>query len=226
MSNILIIAPHADDEVLGCGGSINYFKRKGYKINIAILTNASKGDEIKYSKKYISNLRNEAIKSHKILGVNETTFYEFPAPYLDQFPIAKIADAVKNIIRKTKPKIMFIPHIGDSHVDHQIIHKACLIASRPITNYFVPLILSYETLSETEWGPKKYDLIFDPNFYISLSNKDIQKKLAAFKIYKSQIKKNYHPRSIKSIKALAQNRGSNISKEFAEAFIVIRNIIK
>ena len=54
---------------------------------------------------------------------------------------------------------MFIPHIGDSHVDHQIIHKACL-ASRPITNYFIPLILSYETLSETEWGPKKYELYF------------------------------------------------------------------
>ena len=88
----------------------------------------------------------------------------------------------------------------------------------------MPLILSYETLSETEWGVKKNNLQFVPNYFISLNKLDIKKKLDSFKIYKSQLKKNYHPRSLRSIKALAKYRGSNISKEFAEAFMLIRYI--
>ncbi len=224
MSNILIIAPHADDEILGCGGSINFFKRKGHKIFVAILTNASKGDSKKFSEKYITNLRKEALKSHKSLGIRETFFYDFPAPYLDQYPIAKISDSLKKLFLKIKPKILFIPHLEDSHIDHQIIHRASLVAARPISNNSIPLILSYETLSETEWSVKKNNSYFIPNYFISLSSLDMKKKLSAFKFYKSQNKKNYHPRSIESIKALASHRGSNISKKFAEGFLLIRNI--
>lgn len=226
MKNILIIAPHADDEVLGCGGAINFYKRKGYKIYVAILTNANKGDKIKFSENYITNVRKESIKAHKYLGIKETFFYEFPAPYLDQYPIAKVSDELKKLINKINPHILFIPHLGDAHIDHQIIHKASLIASRPLSPKSIQLILSYETLSETEWGVKKDNLYFIPNYYIELSSNDIKKKISAFNFYKSQIKKNNHPRSINSIKSLAKYRGSNISRNFAEAFLLIRNIEK
>ncbi len=224
MKKILIIAPHADDEVLGCGGTINFYKRKGFKIYVAILTNANKGDKDKFSEKYIVNVRKESLKAHKYLGVKETFFYEFPAPFLDQYPIAKISDELNKLINKIKPEILFIPHLGDSHVDHQIVHKACLVASRPLTNKCIPKILSYETLSETEWGVKKNNLHFIPNYYIELSSIDIKKKISAFNFYKSQTKKNHHPRSLNSIKSLAMYRGSNISRHFAEAFLLIRNI--
>ena len=226
MSNILIIAPHADDEILGCGGSINFFRRKGYDVYVAILTNANKGDETKYSEKYIYNLRKEAIKSHKHLGVSGTFFFEFPAPFLDQYPIAKISESIKKIITKIKPKKLFIPHLNDSHVDHQIIHKACMVAARPVGKVKIEEVLSYETLSETEWGLRNNDNYFIPNYFIILNKNDIKKKLGAFKFYKSQIKKNNHPRSLKSIEALSINRGSNISENYAEAFILVRKISK
>ena len=175
MSNILIIAPHADDEVLGCGGSINYFKRNGYNIFVSILTNANIGDKKKYSQKYILNLRKEALKSHKYLGIKKTFFYDFPAPFLDQYPIAKIADELSKLFRKLEPKILFIPHLGDSHVDHQIVHQASLVGARPLKNNDIPLILSYETLSETEWSAKKNKLYFDPNYFIALNKRDVKK---------------------------------------------------
>ena len=226
MSNILVIAPHADDEILGCGGSINFFIRKGYKVYVAILTNGNKGDKKKYSEKYIDGLRKEALKSHKYLGISKTFFFEFPAPYLDQYPIAKISDSIKKLIEKINPQKLFIPHLHDSHVDHQIIHKASLVAARPIGKVKIEEVYSYETLSETEWGSKNKNFYFIPNQYIIINKKDLIKKLSAFKFYKSQIKKNNHPRSLKSIEALAINRGSNISEKYAEAFIMLRKILK
>ena len=181
MSNVLIIAPHADDEVLGCGGSINYLKRKGYDVFVAILTNANKGDKEKYSEEYIIKIRKEALKSHKYLGVKKTFFYDFPAPFLDQYPIAKIADQLNQLFYKIKPSILFIPHLGDAHVDHQITHQASLIAARPLNKKCIPTILAYETLSETEWSAKKNKLYFEPNYFISLTTTDIKKKIMAFK---------------------------------------------
>ena len=226
MPNILIIAPHADDEILGCGGVINFYKRKGYKVFIAILTNANKGDNKKFSENYIINLRKESLQAHSYLGIKETFFYDFPAPNLDQYPLAKISDTLRKLLLKIKPLTLFIPHLGDSHVDHQIIHKASLVASRPLPKNKIPLILSYETLSETEWGDKSNNSYFIPNYFFELSSLDINKKINAFNFYKSQKKKNSHPRSTKSIKALAVHRGSNISSKFAEGFLLIRNIIK
>ena len=90
--NILIIAPHCDDEILGCGATINYFQKLNFNIFVLIITNANNGNNLKYSKKYIDNLRKEALSAHKLLKVSKTFFLEFPAPCLDQVPISEIAE--------------------------------------------------------------------------------------------------------------------------------------
>ena len=224
MKNILVIAPHADDEILGCGGSINFYQKKGFNIYVAIMTNANRGNDKRYPIRFIENLRNEAIKSHNFLKITKTFFFDFAAPKLDQEPISIISDQISNIIKKIKPQKTFIPHIGDSHVDHQIIHKAALVALRPLYKNYHSDILSYETLSETEWGIKNNNSVFVPNHYVKLSKKDIDNKIKAFNFYKTQIKKYPHPRSKENILNLAKYRGSNISEKFAEAFNVIRTI--
>ena len=222
MKNILIIAPHADDEILGCGGSISYFRESGYKIFVAIMTNANQGDSKLYTKKYINKVRAEATNAHKLLKISETFFFDFPAPKLDQEPIASISKTILDLINKIKPEKTFIPHIGDSHIDHQIIHKASLVALRPINKFQCPEIFSYETLSESEWGLKDPSSLFMANCFIKLSKNQIDKKIEAFGLYKSQIKKYPHPRSKKNILNLAKYRGSNICIKYAEAFYSIR----
>lgn len=224
MKNILIIAPHSDDEILGCGGSINHFIKKGYKIIIAIMTNANKGNPKVYPKKYIDIVRNEALKSHKYLGVHKTFFFDFAAPKLDQEPISLISDAIYDLIKNINPEKTFIPHFGDSHIDHQIIHKASLVALRPLDKCKKTEIYSYETLSETEWGQKDLNSFFLANYFIKLTKNDLLKKQNAFNFYKSQHKKFPHPRSKQHILNLAKYRGGNISEEYAEAFSVIRII--
>ncbi len=224
MNNILIIAPHADDEILGCGGMIDKFSSNGHKIFVAIMTNANKGDPQRFSLNYIKSLREEALKSHKYLKIKKTFFFDFAAPNLDQVPIAKISDKIYELLKIVKPSKTFIPHFGDSHHDHLIIHKASMVALRPNSNTSKSDIYSYETLSETEWGLKNYHSTFIPNYYVKLNKKNLNKKVKAFQIYKSQNKKAPHPRSKDNIINLAKLRGSNICEDFAEAFNIIRII--
>ena len=219
--NILVIAPHADDEILGCGGIISKFSRKKVNIYVAIMTNASKGDSKLFSKSKIKIIRNECLRANKKLGV-KVFFFNFPAPKLDQYPIYKISKKINDLINKVKCETVFLPYGNDIHKDHQCIYQASLVACRPINNNLVKNILCYETLSETEWGLDS----FHPNYYEVLSNVDINNKISAFKEYKSQIKDNFHPRSKNGIKNLAKYRGNNISQENAEAFKIIRIISK
>ena len=219
---ILIIAPHCDDEVLGCGGAISHFKDLNYDVNVLILTNASKGDNQKYTTKEINKIRNECKSANKYLSVNRIFFLDFPAPNLDQYPISKIADSIKNYINKIEPLYVFIPFVGDAHIDHQIVYKASIVALRPINKFKVKNIFCYETLSETEWGDNLSRNIFVPNYFIPLKKSYLEKKINAMKKYKSQIKKPPHPRSEDGIFNLAKLRGLSIGTNFAESYMVVR----
>lgn len=220
--NILIIAPHADDEILGCGGVISKYKKMKKKVFVAIMTNASKGDSMLFSKKTIKKIRTECISANKKLGVDKVYFFDFPAPRLDQYPLYKISREIFKLIKNIKCDTVFLPFHGDIHSDHKSIFDASLVALRPLEKNSVKNIFCYETLSETEWGLDK----FVPNYYEVLSDYDIKNKILAFKEYKSQIKIDFHPRSLNGIKNLAKFRGNNISTKYAEAFKIIRKINK
>ena len=84
MGKILVIAPHADDEVLGCGGTIKKKAREGDEVYVLIMTNAHVGAPELFSENLISRVRGEALKAHVLLGVKQTVFFDFPAPVLDQ----------------------------------------------------------------------------------------------------------------------------------------------
>lgn len=220
MKKILIIAPHADDEILGCGGTISKYVEKSYKVMVLVMTNANLGSPKIFSKNLIKQIRKECLEANNSLGVQSVKFYDFPALKLNISHISEIASVINKEILKFRPSKVFIPNIDDVHYDHKIVHEASLVAVRPINTIRVKEVLSYETLSETEWG----NIQFSPNMYELLNKKHISNKLRAFKKYKSQIKKKFHPRSLEGIKILSKLRGSNISAENAEAFKIIRII--
>lgn len=218
--NILVIAPHPDDEVLGCGGIIKKFTIKGDKVYVLIVTRGRPG---KYSEAGIIKVRNEALHAHETLGVAETRFLDFHAPDLDMVPLADISDAILRIIIEFKIYTVFLPHRGDIHHDHRIVFNAGLVASRPVNDYCVKRIFSYETLSETEWAAPFSDETFVPTYYVDISD-EIDYKKKAFSSFKSQIKQFPAARSLENIEALAKFRGATVGMERAEAFMVIRII--
>lgn len=217
---MLIVAPHPDDEVLGCGGIIAKYSKSGIKVYILVVT---RGTPKLYSSDKIDNIRREARNAHAILGVTETVFLDFPAPELDIISLAEISREISEVIKRFSITDLYIPHRGDIHGDHRVVFNACLIAARPVSDCSVKSIFAYETLSETEWAPPFGDDAFIPNRFVDVSA-TFDKKLDAMKCFKSQLKQFPNPRSIETLSALSRFRGSTVGFSHAEAFMVMRII--
>jgi N-acetylglucosamine malate deacetylase 1 len=216
---ILVIAPHPDDEVLGCGGAMARHVEEGDKVYLCIVTKAYSPE---WSQSFISKRSKEMAKAAKILGVEETQLLDFPTVKLDTLPQKDINQAIAKAVKKVDPEIVYIPYKGDLNMDHRIVYESSLVALRPMDNC-VRRILAYEVLSETEWG--KPIEPFYQNVYIDIS-KTLKKKLDAMKAYPSELKKLPHPRSLEVIEALARKRGSEAGMMYAEAFMLIREAVR
>ena len=223
-SNILVIAPHCDDEVLGCAGMMAKKIDQGATVYVAIVTNGFLGAPELFPKEGTEKVRAETRAAHIFLGIQETFFLDFPCPRLDTIPSYQLSIAIEKVIRNNSIDTLYIPHRGDIHKDHRITYEAALVAARPINENPVQRILAYETLSETEWAAPFPDEAFIPNYYERITEAQLEIKLKAFQFFSTQIKQPPHPRSLQNIKYLARLRGASISYAAAEAFHLIRNI--
>lgn len=221
--NILVVAPHPDDEVLGCGGILAKYAKKGDLTYVAVMTNAHLGAPEQFTPDGVINVRNEALKAHQVLGIKETFFFDFPAPRLETTPGYEIAIALNNLINQLSIDILYLPHRGDMHKDHAIIFYAALVAARPINNCPVKDIYTYETLSETEWAAPFGSDVFIPNVYEDITG-TFDVKVRAMECFASQIKAYPHPRSAKGLESLAVFRGCTVGVPLAESFALIRSV--
>lgn len=223
MNKVVVIAPHADDEVIGCGATIARHIDEGDEVVVVIATNASVGAPELFSPSKSQHIMEETVAAHQLLGVKERIFLDFPAPALNAFPEYKISLELSKIFQKFSPTHLYLPHPGDIHQDHKAIYRAALVAARPQGAHKTSNIFCYETLSETEWAPMQ-EKHFVPNYLIDVT-KVFEKKIEAMKCCKSQIKAFPHSRSLEALEALAKYRGSTIGVERAESFFVERQIV-
>lgn len=225
MKNILFIAPHPDDEILGCGATIRKLVSEECNCYTLVMTNGHIGVPELYSEESVSQVRNEDRNANALLGVKQSFFFDFPAPVLDQCPVYKMGEAIHTLILELQIDTVFLPHRGDIHIDHKMVFDAGLVASRPTGNSPVKRIFCYETLSETEWGTPTAHDAFLPNTFIKVTKEEFDRKKEAFGCFNSQLRQFPESRSLEAIEALAKYRGSTITTEYAEAFICIRQII-
>jgi len=211
--NILVLAAHPDDETIGMGGTIKKLSKQN-NIHLCVLTD---GASAQYNdKKMILERKNQCKKSGKILGISNYTFLDFPDMRLDSISHLEINRELEKIIRKFKPKIVYSPPSHDLNKDHRLVFDSALVATRPFSSS-VKQVLSYECP-----GPVKQS--FQPTVYQNIE-KEFSYKLKAFKMYRSEVMKFPHPRSIKALENLAIQRGVECSLKKAESFELIRNII-
>ncbi|MGD0807852.1 MAG: PIG-L deacetylase family protein [Anaerolineales bacterium] len=218
---ILVIATHPDDEVLGCGGAIARHIARGDRVEVVIVT---RGAPELYSEGQVNILRQELHAAHSILGVSVAHFLDFPAPKLDTVPQHELADSIGARIREYQPETVYFPHRGDLHSDHRAVFQSTLVAARPIGPQSVRRLLSYETLSETEWAAPIGEEAFLPNVFIDIAE-FLEKKKQAMAAYRSQLKEFPHPRSLQSMESQARLRGGTAGFQAAEAFQLIRELI-
>lgn len=213
---ILVIAPHPDDEVLGCGGTIKKYTKAGDEVFLGIVTKAYTPD---WSEDFIKNRIGEIARANKILGIKKTFCLDLPTVKLDTVPQKEINDKILAIINQVRPEILYIPYGGDLNQDHRLAAEACLISARPFANK-AKKILAYEIVSGAEWGMKQ----FEPNSFMDITD-TLKDKLRAMACYKSELKKFPHPRSREGITVLAKKRGTESGILAAEAFTIIREIM-
>ncbi|GMN04247.1 PIG-L deacetylase family protein [Erythrobacter sp. MTPC3] len=220
LGKVLILAPHPDDEVLGCGGTMARLADAGHEVHVAVVT---KGYEPAFPAAMVEQVRAELAEAHEMLGVKKCHFLDLPAARLDTIPGAELNAAIGHVVSDVAPDSLFIPFLGDIHRDHRLIFTAALVAARPRTRAIPQRIYAYETLSETNWAAPGITEAFIPNVFFDISN-TLERKLNAFERFKSQVKPTPDERSLKTIRALATLRGSTAFLEAAEAFMMIREI--
>lgn len=218
LSNVLVVAAHPDDEVLGCGGMIAKMAQQGHGVYVLILAEGktSRGE----GNKELSKLSKEIKTAHSILGVKKTFESHFPDNQMDSIPLLKIIKEIEKVKNLVKPEIIFTHYKDDLNIDHKITFEAVITASRPIKGETVKKIYSFEILSSTEWNKKTE---FLPDAYFDIKG-TIADKTKAMSAYKSELKKFPHPRSIKGIQVKAMQRGMECGMEYAEAFKTVMTI--
>lgn len=224
--NVLVFAPHPDDEVLGCGGTILRFNAEGNDVYVCVVTS---GFPPIYEKDYITAQQNgwphvqypDIMKAHKLLEIKETFFLQFPTVMLETVPRYEINCKINEIIQEIKPEVVFIPHFGDMQRDHTLVSEAVMVAVRPKYEGTVRYVYSYETLSETEWNIPHASNSFIPNTFVGIEPY-LAKKLEAMNCFTTQICEFPNPRSLEAVEALAKLRGSTMGAKAAEAFALIR----
>ena len=221
---LLVIAPHADDEVLGCGGLISRIKKDGGEVYVLIFNVGS--IEKTNNQKSTELWKKEAANAMKFLKVDDfETIFDSPSDnrYLDTKPlhslISKIETDSKVALSKIEPTIVAVPTVFSHHQDHVHVFKACMAALRPISMPVSNIVLSYEAPEHSRWSAYG---VFEPNFYVDIK-KHLDDKIAAFYKYKSQVR--IGGRDKHTIKNQAQYRGKEVGRKACEAFFVHRFIM-
>ncbi|WP_009993052.1 PIG-L deacetylase family protein [Saccharolobus solfataricus] len=168
MRRVLIVAPHPDDETLCCGGTIQIFKEKGYKISVIIVTDGRYGspdDKLKGSSELIEIRRQEALRATKILGIDEVKFLNFEDSKVSE---EDAENALAEFLREND--VVFSPIPFDNHPDHANIGKA---VEKLYPNAYFYLIWGN---TQVNWREVKFDI-----------RKYKESKLRAINQYISQI---------------------------------------
>lgn len=216
MSNILVIAPHPDDEVLGCGGMLMRSNAESAKVGWLIITKIS--EEYGWDANQVKERINEIEKVRQTLGIQNRHLFElgFPTTRLDTIPMGEVIKKISDVFQNFQPREILVPHFGDVHSDHRIVFDAVASCTKWFRYPFIKRVLAYETLSETDFSidPGSF---FRPNVYVNISQY-IDKKVELLKNYQSEMGEFPFPRSEKAVYSLAQLRGSQSGFQAAEAF--------
>lgn len=219
--NVLVIAPHMDDEVLGAGGAIAKHVENGDCVSVCIVANRAYNH--KYDPSTIEEEQAATRQAQEILGYQNLCFLNLQDEQLDK----ALIDVIKPLeiaVANISPDLVYTSHKGDINQDHRAVFEATLIVCRPLGNHPPKRLLCYEVPSSTGQGGPFPENFFAPTFYANISTDHLSKKVEAMRCYKREIRPFPHPRSPEGIITFAKKRGSEIGLEMAEGFVVVRDV--
>lgn len=223
MNSILVVAPHPDDETLGCGGTLLHHKSRGDEIHWLIATTAT--EDSGYSPDEILERSGHVRAVADAYGYSSVHHLDFTTTTLDTVPLAQIVQRVGCVIRETRPEVVYVPFPGDIHSDHRVVFDAASSCAKWFRFPSVKRMLAYETLSETDSALNPGNTAFRPNVFVDIS-RFLAKKIEIMKLYEGELGEFPFPRSERALRSLAALRGVAAGFEAAEAFMLLKEMIQ
>lgn len=199
----LIISPHVDDEVLGCGGIL------GPESHVYLCGIDESGFRADKDPTPVEERRRELAAAASFLGFS---FEVHEGSRINHYTEQEFINPLEDVINRVRPERVFLPHPGYNQ-DHRTIHRAALVALRPHDrNFFVRKVLVYEAAHDVIWSPASMNL----NCFVPI---DIERKIQAYLLHGSQVRGMRSPETLRHIAAV---RGAACNADYAEAFEILR----
>lgn len=219
--HFLVIVAHPDDELLGCGGALARWVGLGYSAHALILSDGVMSRGAGPSKQEeVGRRKTSARRAAQALGMSEPQFGAFPDQRFDSVDLLDITRTIEKAVHDLTPDVVLTHHSNDLNNDHCITHRAVLTACRPLPDSDVSLLLTFETLSSTEWGSPQQGAGFRPSLFVDISA-TLDTKITGLDCYAEEMRPFPHPRSEEAVRALAKLRGSQAGLAAAEGFEVV-----
>jgi LmbE family N-acetylglucosaminyl deacetylase len=223
---VLVIAAHPDDEVLGCGATAARLAQEQHEVHFAILGEGITSRHVQRSdadEGQLAELHRQARAATDKLGAKSLVLQKLPDNRLDTMPLLEVVKVVEELVNRMKPDVIYTHHPGDLNVDHGVVHRAVLTATRPVAGQQVREIYAFEVPSSTDWSFGSLQPVFRPNVFVDVSA-TLETKIAAMACYETEARKFPHPRSPEALRTVAQRWGSVVGCHAAEAFELVRSI--
>jgi LmbE family N-acetylglucosaminyl deacetylase len=217
---VLAVSAHADDETLGCGGTLLRHRQRDDDIAWLVISEPSSG--ARWSDEARARKSAELERVAAAYGARDVIRLSHPAGRLDTVPVVELNGGIAQAIRRTRPEVVYLMHAGDAHTDHAAAFRAAMSVLKPshLRELGVRQVLSYETLSSTEAAATPS---FAPNLHVDISAW-VDRKIEVMEMYESEIHPEPLPRSPSAIRALARYRGATVGLEYAEAFVLVHGL--
>lgn len=214
MKKYHFIVPHADDEVLGFGGTIAKLVEQGMDVSVTVLQSPNNPR----SEKQLKDL----LEAKNILGYKN--LYNL---YLSSITLSNdlhtLVHTIQDHFTLVQPHVVYTTHLSDNHQDHKALYRAVSIASRPVGPCkSIESVYAGEVISSNDQSFSAERIEFVPNVYEALNENTMTKKIKALKSYSTEFREFPHPRCSEVLRARAICRGSEVMVKYAEAFMLLR----
>lgn len=227
-SPVLVIAAHPDDEVLGAGGTIARLAKEGREVYIAILgegLTARSESRASTDREQLTALKSDSSRAADRLGAADLFLHDLPDNRFDTVPLLDVVKIVEGLVHRIAPHTIYTHHPGDLNVDHGVVHRAVMTATRPTGDAVVNTVYAFEVPSSTEWSFGQLAPPFRASVFVDIAD-TIDTKIEAMELYTSERRPFPHPRSPEALRALSSVRGAAAGLQAAEAFDLARTIIR
>lgn len=224
--NVLVVAAHPDDEVLGAGAAMATHVRRGDKVTALILgegATSRRATRAEADAREVATLRACARRANEILGCRDVRLCDLPDNRFDSVDLLDIVKRVEAVVEELHPEIVYTHFHGDLNVDHAAAARAALTACRPLPGAPMRRILAFEVPSATGWGFPDHP--FAPTVFLD-AGAALEAKLEAMRAYESEVRDYPHPRSPQALAERARTWGSQVGLPAAEPFMLLREVLR